>query len=563
MTVTADPDVTPLGALGAPMSGADLLALAPGADEAAPPIVVRDPRTAVGALMRAWETRRFAIDPQPEGWWGDPWSFALIDDWRDLLGKPLSTVCARQWLTLQLAAMREAPEAGLVSFEEILRDPRGVEERLREAGLEATVTLQESRDPHVRPYAIDEVLSGLQANADLLEEYLDLVEQRGITAYREPLPEPVVEAVDARKPSAGTPWHSSFTSTVAQLLHQANASLIVTTYKAGRVIVARAEDGSRLDTHFTSMERPMGTAVGGHRLAVGAADSVVVYASHDAGRRVPVSPTPDRVLVPKAVCFTGDISIHDMGWDAQGDLWFVNTRFSCLSKLDLYSSFTCEWKPEWITALAGEDRCHLNGLAMVDGQPKYVTALARTDSPGGWREHKGTSGVIVDVTSDEVIAEGLSMPHSPRWHDGSLWFLQSGTGSLNRLRIDGTVEEITRLPGFTRGLAFLGRYALVGLSQVRESVFSGLPVTESALERNCGVWVVDTRTGQTVGFVKFTGSVTEIFEVNVMHARWPHIGEPGDLTRTSYSLDPEVLQQMTTAAADETGQTEGEQRDNQ
>ena len=133
------------------------------------------------------------------------------------------------------------------------------------------------------------------------------------------------------------------------------------------------------------------------------------------------------------------------------------------------------------------------------------------------------------------------MPHSPRWRDGSLWFLQSGTGALNRLDAAGQVQEVTRLPGFTRGLAFLGPYALVGLSQVRESVFTDLPVTRTARERNCGVWLVDTRTGHVAGLLKFSGSVTEIFDVNILSARWPHIAEPGDLTQTAFSLDPQTI----------------------
>ena len=62
------------------------------------------------------------------------------------------------------------------------------------------------------------------------------------------------------------------------------------------------------------------------------------------------------------------------------------------------------------------------------------------------------------------------MPHSPRWHDGRLWLLESGHGALSVADLDtGTWETVAELPGFTRGLVFAGPLAFVGLSQIRES----------------------------------------------------------------------------------------------
>jgi uncharacterized protein (TIGR03032 family) len=232
--------------------------------------------------------------------------------------------------------------------------------------------------------------------------------------------------------------------------------------------------------------------------------------------------------------------------DNQEQLWFINTSFSCLCKWDPNFSFVPVWRPKWVSGLSNEDRCHLNGLALVDGRPKYVSALSQTDTAFGWRELKGTSGVIVDLDSDQVIVEGLSMPHSPRWHQDTLWVLESGKGSLSKVDLaSGKTHSIATLPGFTRGLSFIGPYALVGLSQVRESVFKDLPVTNNSEERNAGVWIVDTRTGEIAGVLKFDGIVSEIFDVAVIpNSKKATVIGQGDLTAFAYNLPKEAIDQL-------------------
>jgi uncharacterized protein (TIGR03032 family) len=60
---------------------------------------------------------------------------------------------------------------------------------------------------------------------------------------------------------------------------------------------------------------------------------------------------------------------------------FVNTLFSCLATVDEQVSFRPVWQPRFVTALRPEDRCHLNGLAMQEGRPRFVTAAGMTDAP--------------------------------------------------------------------------------------------------------------------------------------------------------------------------------------
>lgn len=206
----------------------------------------------------------------------------------------------------------------------------------------------------------------------------------------------------------------------------------------------------------------------------------------------------------------------------------VNTRFSALCTLDRDRSFVPRWHPPFISELAAEDRCHLNGMCIVDDAVRYVTALGETNTNNGWRGNKARGGILIDVAGGDVLLRGLSMPHSPRVYAGQTWLLESGKGTLATTDLR-TVTTVAGLPGFTRGLAFAGPFAFVGLSQVRESnIFGGIPLVERVQERQCGVWVVDIRTGQTVALLRFDGIVQEIFDVQVLPARYPELLEPAD-----------------------------------
>jgi uncharacterized protein (TIGR03032 family) len=292
----------------------------------------------------------------------------------------------------------------------------------------------------------------------------------------------------------------------------------------------------------------MGMACDRSRLALGTAVTVEHYRNMpEVARKLNPPGKHDSAFLPRRGHITGNIDIHEMAF-AGDELWFVNTRFSCLCTLDSENSFVPRWRPWFVSGYAAEDRCHLNGLEVVDGKPRYVTALGTSDTAGGWRENKAGGGVLIDVESNEFICRGLSMPHSPRWYQDKLWVLESGNGSLATVDLDtGALETVAELPGFTRGLDFIGPYAFVGLSQVRESaVFSGISLTERVSERNCGVWVVDIRNGQTVAFLKFEDAVQEVFAVSVLQGiRFPDVLSLGDpAVGMSYALPDEALKEV-------------------
>jgi uncharacterized protein (TIGR03032 family) len=245
----------------------------------------------------------------------------------------------------------------------------------------------------------------------------------------------------------------------------------------------------------------------------------------DIAPRVEPAGMHDACYVPRSAHVTGDIGIHEIAW-AGDELWIVSTRFSCLCTLDDDYSFVPRWQPPFITALAAEDRCHLNGLAMRDARPAFVTALGETDTPGGWRPGKSRGGMVMDVASGQLLARGLSMPHSPRWHEGRLWVLESGTGGV--VKVDpatGRRETVVQLPGFTRGWALVGPYAFVGLSKIRPtSAMDGVPIAARRDELKCGVAVVDLHRGVTIGLLEFQTAIEEIFDVQILAGlRFPEV----------------------------------------
>jgi uncharacterized protein (TIGR03032 family) len=307
------------------------------------------------------------------------------------------------------------------------------------------------------------------------------------------------------------------TLNLVPLLTQLQATLLVSTYQAGKVVVVGVADG-QLSLAYPNFERAMGLAVRPDRIAVGAQTHVwVLRGAPGLAPRLEPAGRHDGCYLTRSALYTGPIQGHEMAWIGE-ELWIVNTLFSCLSVPHEQYTFVPRWRPPFISAFAAEDRCHLNGLAVEDGQPRYVTAMAETDTAQGWRPVKATAGCLIDVTSGASVARGFAMPHSPRVHQGRLWLLDSGTGRL--VLVDpatGKAETVVALPGYTRGLAFHGPLAFIGLSRIREtSTFGGVPIAEKREQLRCGVAIVDVMSGRNVAYLEFKSGVEEIFDVQVL-----------------------------------------------
>lgn len=297
-------------------------------------------------------------------------------------------------------------------------------------------------------------------------------------------------------------------------------SLAFTSYQTGQLIVAGVGPDMRLSFNQQQYARATGLCYDQGRLLVGS--MFQIWRLENTLRPGQYANNAfDMALVPRTAHTVGYVDTHELSFAADGQIVFVNSRYSCLATIDAVHSFRPVWRPRFISALVPEDRCHLNGLAMDGGMPRFVTVAGMTDEKDGWRADRQGGGLVIDIASDAVVADGLSMPHSPRVHGGALWLLDSGRGQIVRVDIaSGQREDIAFCPGFLRGLAFHDHFAIVTVSMAREGKFKDLAIQagleERQLDAKCGILIVDTRTGRTVHSILLGGKFTEMFDVAVM-----------------------------------------------
>lgn len=300
-------------------------------------------------------------------------------------------------------------------------------------------------------------------------------------------------------------------------LAEQKLAIALTTYQIGKLCLLGLKPNQELAVFERSFSRCMGlcsTANGFYMSSlyqVWRFENILESGQHQNGY--------DRLYVPQVGYTTGDLDIHDLAINQAGQLIFVNTLFSCLATLSETHSFKPIWKPAFISKLAAEDRCHLNGLAMKEGLAAYVTAISQSDVADGWRDHRADGGIVIDVSCNEIICHGLSMPHSPRWYQGKLWLLNSGTGDFGYIDPNtGSFEPVCFCPGYLRGLSFHGDFAVVGLSKPRHNkTFSGLALDNNLklrhTESRCGIQVINLKTGDAVHWLRMEGIVDELYDV--------------------------------------------------
>lgn len=491
--------------------------------------VYRQPRDAVTSMVEAWRSGNFVTYPNLPEWPGPPWSLLLVPGWRELAGSTVPEIAAAQWATttrILLDDLEELPPERwcVVDWAAVEADPAGELERLCAwLGLEWDLGLVPGApaehltapDPAAQARREERLQAALPATIGVAERARDLL---AAPVSRRPTVTPDAEAS----------VRSVHTGGLARILDRIGASLLLSTNATGKLICAR-RDGPRVNTHFRDLNQPTGIAITADGFAVATKGEVWRYRhAPEALAGLDRERGYDACLIPRTRHLTGAIATHELA-SAGDELWLVATRYSYLATLDQARGVVPRWRPAFISEIAGDDRCHLTGVAVADGRPAYVTALGSTDEPEGWRRGLARGGCLIEVDSAEVIASELSVPNSPRWHRDRLWFCESGEGAVCALDpASGEREVIARLPGFTRGLAIVDSLAFVGLSRPRADADPDLPLSEHFEEHFSGLWAVDLESGETRGYLRFEADVPEVYDVAVLPGcRFPEIADPG------------------------------------
>jgi len=317
------------------------------------------------------------------------------------------------------------------------------------------------------------------------------------------------------------PFSCNYTPEVPRLIKNLNCTIALSTYQAGKIVFISAKDENRLIQLPRNFDKAMGIAedTNSDKLAVARRDEVIVFKnSKELAYHYPKSPKKyDALYVPRNTFYTGSVDIHDLNFGEREKIYAVNTLFSSIVNIDDNYSFTPYWTPFFIDKIAPEDRCHLNGMAMYNGRPKYATAFNQGNTKQSWREKITETGVVLDIEENKVICEKLAMPHSPRIFNNELYVLLSATGELVKINPEtGNRETIIKIKGFVRGMSYHKEYLFIGTSKLRKnsSTFSKLPFAKEAQE--AGVTIVHLPTKSVLGKITYLNSLDEIYDVHIL-----------------------------------------------
>ncbi|MEJ1366261.1 MAG: TIGR03032 family protein [Candidatus Sedimenticola sp. (ex Thyasira tokunagai)] len=299
-------------------------------------------------------------------------------------------------------------------------------------------------------------------------------------------------------------------------------SLGFTTYRSNKLFLLGSHSDGQLSVSERSFPRCMGLYSDGNAQTLYLGTDMQIWRFERANSEGELYQDYDAIYIPQHSHVTGELDAHDISVTDNKQVIFVNTLFSCLANVSDTHSFKQVWQPPFISELAPEDRCHLNGLAMDNGKPRYMTSVSQSNIERGWRKCRREGGLLLDIQANGIVAAGLSMPHSPRLYRDKLWMLNSGAGYFGSVDISsGQFERTTFCPGYARGLAFIGDYAVVGLSKPRrERAFEGLPLQETLTKYNtdarCGLLIIDLNSGEVVHSLYIEGIIRELYDVSVL-----------------------------------------------
>ncbi|HWY10130.1 MAG TPA: TIGR03032 family protein [Bacteroidia bacterium] len=314
------------------------------------------------------------------------------------------------------------------------------------------------------------------------------------------------------------PFSCSFSPQLPELLFKLKCSIAISTYQANKLIFISPVDENKITQLPRDFAKPMGFEILGDKMILATKDEILYFEnSKELAKYYPnKKDTYDALFLPRTAFYSGRVDMHDVAMGTEG-IWAINTSFSCLCQVTGNFNFIPRWQPKFISKLVSEDRCHLNGLVMINGKPKYVTALSTADEPQGWRDNIVNGGVLIDVETNEIILDKLAMPHSPLMYKDELYMLLSASGELIKVNIkEKKYKVLKKLEGFCRGMDVCGDYIFVAMSKLRKnsSTFAKLPFAEKA--DAAGIKVIHIPTMALVGELSYQASVDEIYALKIL-----------------------------------------------
>ena len=301
-------------------------------------------------------------------------------------------------------------------------------------------------------------------------------------------------------------------------------SIILSSYSTHHVFTLSLDSKGEITNWFSNIGRAMGInySKSTKNLIISNVGNILTF--RDKGSlEHPQYGKFDNNFIPQFGYYSGDVDVHDVCETSTGEIYYVSALFSCVCKPTKNGSFKPYWLPPWISRYAAEDRCHLNGLCLVNDVPRYVTSTCQGDSMGSWR-HSGQNGkgIVYDIVENKVVCSGLMNPHSPRWYRDKLWIMESGTGYFGYIDFDkNEFIKCAFVPTFLRGMDFIDNYAIVAGSLPRhDPAFGELPIgseiEKRSLDPTCGVWVINLDTFDAEHQLFFNLPVKELYDVSII-----------------------------------------------
>jgi len=302
-------------------------------------------------------------------------------------------------------------------------------------------------------------------------------------------------------------------------------SIVISCYRKHKLFCLGVQGNGEVSTYFLNTLRPMGLVAHNNMLISSSLGNITTYVA-DSDENHKEWGYFDSIYRPTHVYLSADSDVHDLRIDpATSSIYYVSALFNCICTPSTTKSFNVYWTPPWITKDKHgnppcEDRCHLNGMALFEGKPRFVTACCISDYHQAWREHQG-EGVVYDILEETIVAHGLWAPHSPNWYRNQLWIAEAGTGQFGYVDLD-TRKFVPKkfVPGFIRGITFFKNFALVNTSMDRHDVaFKDIPLGDILQKENrsvrAGVHVIDMDTpGLDIKhWFEFLDPKTELYDI--------------------------------------------------